>query len=183
VEWNEQRTPVFLHTRGRLCFCCWHLLYFTTDCTRSTVKFWFLRLDIFPLSFSRHRRLVRFALVHFSICSGPISLVRFSVCIGPVCPCPFVPLAWTCLVWSGLHLSIFQSALVRFALVRFSICTSLVCPCPFVPLAWTCPVFPRVRTCPFCPRLRTCPFFPGLRTCPNLVVPFMPLGLVQFSQG
>jgi hypothetical protein len=96
VEWNEQRIPVFLHTRGRLCFCCWLLLYFTTDCNRSTVKFWFLPLDIFPLSFSRHRR-----------------LVHFLICTGPVCTCPFFNLHW-----SGLPLSAFQSALVRFALVR-----------------------------------------------------------------
>jgi hypothetical protein len=48
------------------------LLYFTTDCTRSTVKFWFLPLNIFPLIFSRHRQLVRFALVRFSIRTDPI---------------------------------------------------------------------------------------------------------------
>jgi hypothetical protein len=111
--------------RGRLCFCCWPLIYFTTDCTRSTVKFWFLPLDIFPLSFSRHRRLVRFALVRFSICSGPI------------CPCPLFNLHW-----SGLPLSIRAtrldlSGLVRFALVRFSIRSGPICPCPLFNLHWS----------------------------------------------
>jgi hypothetical protein len=119
-----------------------------------------------------------------------------------------------------LHLSVFQSTLVRFALIRFSICTGPILPrlrtypflpglrtgpnllvrscrsdlsdftkaenlsvftraenlsefaCPFCPILprlrtrqflsglRTCPVFPRVRSCPFCPRLRTCAFFP-----------------------
>jgi hypothetical protein len=26
VKWNQQRISVFLHTKGRLCFCCWPLL-------------------------------------------------------------------------------------------------------------------------------------------------------------
>jgi hypothetical protein len=163
------------------------LLYFTTDCTRSTVKLWFLPLDIFPFSFSRHRRLVRFALVCFSIYSGLI------------CPCPFFNL-----LWSDLPLSAFQSALVQF------------CTCPILPRLRTYSFLPGLRTgpnllvrschsdlsdftkaenssvftraenlsefaCLFClilPRLRTRQFLPGLRTCPNLLVRF-----ARFYQG
>jgi hypothetical protein len=131
-----------------------------------------LHLFVFPSA------LVRFALVCFSICSGPI------------CPCPLFNLHW-----SGLHLPIFQSALVRFALVRFSICTGLVCPCLLFNLHWSgLPLsvraarldlsgFPKGEDWSVLPKAENLSVFPRAEDLSEFACSFMPLGLVQFSQG